>query len=161
MSLNGIYVVTYARTSTGGGLFHWGIVIKTADAVKGVLYHAMQFPAWHYEEREHDFEASQTGVLALKIGNIPARWGPQQFNYLFKQIPVGDTPDFTCRVWVLRAVQLLVANNEAEYVLVCKGIIQCPNVEALEAEVKHKAGPVRNRVMLGGSSSVQISETSS
>ncbi|TDL13982.1 hypothetical protein BD410DRAFT_797402 [Rickenella mellea] len=151
MLQNGIYIVTYFRASTGGvGLFHWGIVIKTADSVKSVRHHATLLPSWCYEEREHDFETSQAGILALKIGNIPADWARQHFRHLFGQIPVADTGDFTCRVWALRAVHCLVTNL----------IIQCPDIGALEAEVKNKSEPLRSHVALGGRATVQISDYS-
>ncbi|KAF9450790.1 hypothetical protein P691DRAFT_809485 [Macrolepiota fuliginosa MF-IS2] len=121
--------------------FHWAICVPLDDK-RAAKYHAKGASGhWWFEAKpvpiEHNLEALDTISSAVKIGSIkPEDATVNVFLDLFETIPmeVPDVdkprePEFTCLVWFREAIRRLHAAK----------VINCPNVDDLEAECESYA----------------------
>ncbi|TVY84939.1 hypothetical protein LSUE1_G001440 [Lachnellula suecica] len=110
--------------------YHWGIYVSVSDTY-GMLYHVTNSSGqWVFEEHmTENVISSRSIVAALQIGSGIQNDTADTAHRIMAAVPVISDgshdskwgEDFTCRVWVLEAVerlrqQRLVANEEAREV---------------------------------------------
>ncbi|KAH7910986.1 hypothetical protein BJ138DRAFT_1063969 [Hygrophoropsis aurantiaca] len=117
--------------SRGDGKFHWAIIIpvgyKQAQKFHITNLHG---PSWVFESVSEMVSASETACIVAKIGSLGIHT-VEDINNRVKNIPLISTAadsaePFTCRIWVRYAVRALHDT----------GYINCPNVLALENEIR-------------------------
>ncbi|KAH8119766.1 hypothetical protein DFH11DRAFT_6102 [Phellopilus nigrolimitatus] len=144
---NALYIGLFYRTSNAQnpGLFHWKLVAKTSDQPVGIMMHATSKAGWEYEVKEpYQFEESKIAVVALKIGTLHPSISARSLAETLEQIPIGHSmyetpPVWTCRIWVRDAVRFLHQSR----------IIDCPDVDALEAEAFQAGAVYRDGIASG------------
>ncbi|KAK0468017.1 uncharacterized protein EV420DRAFT_1502382 [Desarmillaria tabescens] len=88
---------------------------------------------WEYERVKFTLAKSQSVATAVVIGTIPSSKTADDLHVILQAIPVPVIPEidrerepnFNCRVWIREAVRRMNI----------MGYIQCPDVDALEAEI--------------------------
>ncbi|KAJ7862123.1 hypothetical protein B0H14DRAFT_3859340 [Mycena olivaceomarginata] len=119
--------------------FHWAICVPI-NSKEAAKYHANNAGGkWLFEDPVplHSIIKSRTISAAVKIGSLEPNVSGKDIlrdhlEPVSMSIPVIDQarePEFNCRVWFRKAVRVL---DQA-------GILQCRDVDALEAECKSYA----------------------
>jgi len=125
----GIYIIL-TPLDAATNRYHWGIYISVSDTY-GILYHVTNSTGqWIFEEHmTENVVSSRNIVAALQIGTGLANDAADAAHNILSRLPViidgsydskwGE--NFTCRVWVLEAVDRLcqhrlIANEEAREV---------------------------------------------
>ncbi|KZT57482.1 hypothetical protein CALCODRAFT_483153 [Calocera cornea HHB12733] len=145
----GLYLVLSYRMQKG--TYHW-LIVSTAEGVSPFCFHAAQIPGWHYERKIWDMARSQTSVIGVKIGEyidantVDAVLAPVPMSTPAEE---GDV-EFTCRIWVRAAIRHLHS----------LGMINCPNVDDLQAEANRLANLHAQDVSLGRFGGVYVSSFS-
>src|SRR5579862_1310312 len=159
MEVEGIYVVL--ATIGTPGRYHWGVYFKLGASM-GLVSHAIHpegsidSTEWVLEQRTlKTLEISVSLVLALKIGSLKAS------RYISYQRALADPElmresgpeeeEFTCRVWVLRALEAL---NSAGY-------IRCAEPRKVEVEAIEQADQAYGEYVGVGGCFIKISQYSS
>lgn len=120
------------------GTYHWGIYhhleapTDPGSSGKGIKYHAVfvaaNWGSWIVETGGTDHPLNSTLLVgAMKIGYADPTHRRTLEARLGKVTCTSPSPDitFTCRIWVLKAVNLLMD----------MGAVRCDNVKALKTEV--------------------------
>ncbi|KAK0227578.1 hypothetical protein IW262DRAFT_1346035 [Armillaria fumosa] len=136
LEVGGLYILLFARYQPGsyhwGMYHHWEAPTSPNSAGKGTKYHAVLVAAnwgsWQ-SDIEDTARALESTLLvgAIKIGYVdPAHRGTLRAS-LGEVTCASPSPDipFTCRIWVLKAVNRLKD----------MGAVRCDSVKALETEV--------------------------
>ncbi|KZT50217.1 hypothetical protein CALCODRAFT_487320 [Calocera cornea HHB12733] len=145
----GLYLVLSYRVQKG--TYHW-LLVTTSDEVQPICFHAAQIPGWHYETKAWDMFRSQTSVIGIKIGKYISA---NELNTVLAPVPMttpaeeGDV-EFTCRIWVRAAIRHLNS----------LGMINCPNIDDLQAEANRLANMHAEDVALGRFGGVYVSSFS-
>jgi hypothetical protein len=130
MESAGIYVILSSIGSPGR--FHWGIYLKLSQAM-GFVAHArhptesLSSLEWELEYSQNfTLESSVSLILALKVGTLQTSRYRAYENALRDPTLMEDSDgeDFTCRIWVKRALRKLDED----------GFIKCDDVDAVETE---------------------------
>lgn len=130
MEAAGIYLVL---SSIGmPGRFHWGLYLKLSRNL-GFVAHA-QHPDWSLSSLDWEMEYTQKAtlessvnlILALKVGTLQtSKYSSYERNLREPALMnESESSDFSCRIWVKRALKQL---HE-------EGFVECDDVDAVEAE---------------------------
>ncbi|KAH8119767.1 hypothetical protein DFH11DRAFT_6271 [Phellopilus nigrolimitatus] len=138
---NALYIGLFFREASALNpeLFHWTLLAKTHDKPTGILIHAASPVGWAFEVKDYKFEASNTSVVAVKIGSLGSTISSEYLTQILRQVPIGrsmyEVPRvWNCRIWIRDAVRVLHQSK----------IINCPDVDALEAEVSQVGAVYRD-----------------
>ncbi|GBE80526.1 hypothetical protein SCP_0302410 [Sparassis crispa] len=149
----GIYAGLFRR---GDGTFHWTIIIsQDAGHVVNKFHATEDSRGWRFEYSLHTIVRSVSACAVVKIGTLSSNRLVGDIHTLLKDIPmqtpVADLPQsFSCRIWFKEAVRVL-SNN---------GIIRCPAVSRLEAELKGIAREQEVLIGLGYDYKIFVSDYS-
>ncbi|KAI0717541.1 hypothetical protein C8T65DRAFT_737873 [Cerioporus squamosus] len=146
-----IYACLFARRNR---TFHWVLAIPHNNGETMYKFHATEdHNGWHYECANHMIVSSITICAAVQISTLPPGVTAGTIDGYLKDIPMAtpaeDAPQpWTCRIWLKAAVRKL---HE-------KKIVNCPDVNKLEYELKTIAADTRIGVEMGCNYKVEISE---
>ncbi|PBK70223.1 hypothetical protein ARMSODRAFT_1003796 [Armillaria solidipes] len=135
LEIGGLYIMLFARYQPGSyhwGLYHyWEAPTNPTFAGKGTKYHAVLVAAnwgsWQVDIGETGRALESTLLVGvIKIGYVDPAHRRTLEATLGKVTCTSPSPDipFTCRIWVLKAVNDLMD----------VGAVRCDSVKALETE---------------------------
>ncbi|EIW64769.1 uncharacterized protein TRAVEDRAFT_42187 [Trametes versicolor FP-101664 SS1] len=135
-------------TLAGNVEFHWLLWVPDRGATRerlspGTKMHALGrrlrgndgawIHDWGYESTKFTLNTSHTVAAAAILGRLPTGKTVEDLDQLLAVIPMSVPAvdqarerDFTCRVWIREAVRRMHAHR----------YIHCPNVDALEEEMR-------------------------
>ncbi|KZT56285.1 hypothetical protein CALCODRAFT_484081 [Calocera cornea HHB12733] len=119
--------------------FHWMITTDDGSTARWAFHAVNQLDGlagWMYEMRNFSPVSSFTALAAVQIGPfIPQATLNAWLSAIPMQTHVDDLPAaFTCRLWFRHAIRVLTA----------AGLINCIDINGLEAEGNHIGGLHRN-----------------
>ncbi|KZT03439.1 uncharacterized protein LAESUDRAFT_683967, partial [Laetiporus sulphureus 93-53] len=142
--VGGIYIITFIRTTSVEGGFHWGLYHHTSPS-SGTKYHVTNMgPGWLADH------GTTTGVMrshllvGLKRIGYCSPSSSKEVADIVQSVPLNQVPPgrdvLDCRTWAMHIVGILIA----------RGYVKCSDIQALENEVqiwseKHHADSHNNR----------------
>ncbi|KAI0074795.1 hypothetical protein K474DRAFT_1664991 [Panus rudis PR-1116 ss-1] len=158
LSTDGLYaylLVRYGKRKS----FHWAIAIPQdkstvtrMDAVNKLVPPGKEI--WVNQQIDETLREQPRANVFVKIGTVQSAQR-ENLKRLLAGIPLESPPEdatepFICKVWVRHAIRLMHAN----------GYINCPDLNALEAEIQNYGDRNEEKVLQGGSWKVHASARS-
>ncbi|OCH95366.1 hypothetical protein OBBRIDRAFT_883924 [Obba rivulosa] len=150
--LGGLYACLFSRAD---GTFHWTLVLPQ-DATTVHKFHATNLQGgWRFERVPDRLAQSPNACVVVRLGTV----APGRTDELCARLeaapmctPAADgAQQFTCRIWFRAAVRVLHA----------QGAVECPDVDALEKELRTLAEGRRLAIEQGAPYVICDSECSS
>ncbi|KDQ10513.1 hypothetical protein BOTBODRAFT_68585 [Botryobasidium botryosum FD-172 SS1] len=139
-----------------GQTFHWAIILPFSDTHAHKLHATNRSDNWwRYEDVQDDIIHSVNACLVVELGAMDSSTH-ESIGAILKKIPM-DTPAqdgeqrFTCRIWFRQALRELHA----------AGVIICPDVMQVEANLTRLAQSYDDYVWEGKGPKLVVASTSS